>query len=97
MRQHLCAELQDFHKRRGIQAMIDIIRDVRLQQAGIGRVVQLPTTIDEPLGDMTDFGDVKCAGNYVASGRMKRGSASVARARLRFEFMSFIRLQNIAS
>ena len=66
MRQHLLAELKDLRESPGVQPMIDVVRDVSLQQAGIVRVMQFAAAIDEAFRHMPDFGDVEMRRDLVA-------------------------------
>ena len=63
VRQNPIAELEDLRERPRVQTMIDVISNIRLEQAGVGRVMQPAAAIDESLGDVSKTSVMwKCAG-----------------------------------
>lgn len=83
VREHLIPEIENLRERAGIKSMVHVVRDVGLQQASVGRVMQRAAAIDEPLRDMPDFGDVKMRWDLVAirqsKARERRGTGTKER------------------
>ena len=66
VRQDLFPEFENLHERAGVQAMIDIIGNPRLQHAGVFAVVQFAAAVDETLRHMPNFRNVIMRGDMVA-------------------------------
>jgi hypothetical protein len=66
VRQNLLPEIENFRKAASVQTVINVVSDVRLEQARIRRVVNGAATIDEPFSDMSDLRDVKVRRHVVA-------------------------------
>lgn len=57
--QNALAEIENLRKGFAVEPMIDVTRDIGLKEARVCRVMDRAATIDEALGDVADFGDVK--------------------------------------
>jgi hypothetical protein len=84
MRQDLVSQLKNLGESSAVEPMVYIICYIGLQQAGVGGVVQGPTTIDEPLSDMANFRDVKVRRNLIAIGQEKKRKSSGVESESRF-------------
>jgi hypothetical protein len=65
----LCAEIENLCQRAGLQAMIDIIPEPCLEDAGMVAIVQHAAAINEAFRHITDFRDVEMSGDLVAIGQ----------------------------
>ena len=87
VRQNLFAEVEDLCEAPGGEAMIDVVRHVRLEQAGVRGVVELSAAIDEALGYVSDFRDVEMRRDLVAirqdEARQRLGMRSAGRTSVR--------------
>ena len=66
VRKNLVPEIEDRRETPGGEAVLEILRDVSLEQAGVSGRVQGAPAVDEALCDMSDFRDVKVRRDLVA-------------------------------
>ena len=84
-RQNGSAEIENIGKPPGLKSMIEILRDVSLQDARFA-VAEGAAAIDELLCDMPDFRDVKMRRDLFAARQDKTGERFRLRAEESFEF-----------
>ena len=70
--QYRFSEVEDFRKGGGIEPVLETVRYVGLEQAGIPSIVQYAAAVDEALRQMTDLSDVEMSGDGLAIGRRNR-------------------------
>lgn len=68
-RQYLISQLKDFRKGAGGELVVRVVRHIRLEQAGVLTVMQLPAAIDELLGGVAHFRNVEMGGNRISAGQ----------------------------
>lgn len=61
--QYRFSEVEDFRKGGGIEPVLETVRYVGLEQAGIPSIVQYAAAVDEALRQMTDLSDVEMSGD----------------------------------
>lgn len=66
--QHLIAELEDLCERARVQPVVDIIRHIGLQEAGVRRVVKHSSAINKSFCYVPHLCDVEMRGNLLTVG-----------------------------
>lgn len=81
------SQVQNLREGLGIQSMIDIIGDIRLEQTSVLSVVQRAAAIDKAFRHVADLGDVEMRRDRVAVGQDETRPGIRMLAENRFKFM----------
>ena len=88
-REHAAAEIENLGECLTIKPMMNIVRNVGLEEACFLGVVHPATAIDEALGDVANLGDMKMGGNRIAIREDKTRCGVGVRAENGLQFMEF--------